>query len=175
MTSRPEDGRTADPRRPAGGGRAQPVYDPPRAAAGTGGRPEAVYDPPRAAGGTGGRPEAVYDPPRAAPGTGAAGRAEPVYDPPGAAPDQGTVPLFPPDQADSFRDRWADLQAQFIDDPPAAVRNSEALVAEVLQTLAASFTERQGALERTAGEMHTEALRQAFQRYRAFFHRLLSA
>jgi hypothetical protein len=88
-----------------------------------------------------------------------------------------TPPLFPREQAADFRERWAELQAQFVDAPQEAVRASDALVAEVMQTLATSFAQHKGQLEHqwTAGDMQTEGLRQAFRRYRTFFERLLSA
>ena len=93
------------------------------------------------------------------------------------APGQETGSLFPQEQADSFRNRWGELQARFVDDPREAVHASDVLVAEVMQTLAASFASHKSDLEDqwTAGDVHTEDLRQAFQRYRAFFERLLSA
>lgn len=92
----------------------------------------------------------------------------------GSSPD---MTLFPQEQADGFRERWAQLQAHFVDDPQEAVRGSDALVAEVMQTLAASFATHKSNLEGQwkAGDAPTEDLRQAFQRYRAFFDRLLSA
>ena len=69
------------------------------------------------------------------------------------------------------------VQSRFVDDPQRAVRDGDALVAEVMQKLAASFARHKADLEGqwSTGEVHTEGLRQAFQRYRAFFQRLLAA
>ncbi|MFE7795796.1 hypothetical protein ACFU6F_43940, partial [Streptomyces sp. NPDC057460] len=61
--------------------------------------------------------------------------------------------------------------------PREAVRTADALVAEVMQTLARSFASRKEGLESQWGqgeEVLTEDLRIAFQRYRSFFNRLLS-
>ena len=61
--------------------------------------------------------------------------------------------------------------------PKRAVHDGDALVAEVMQTLAASFARHKADLEGqwNTGDAATDDLRQAFQRYRAFFQRLLSA
>ena len=103
--------------------------------------------------------------------------ALPQTDPAGSVLAEQRLGLFPPEQAEVFRNRWAALQAQFVDDPERAVRDSDALVAEVMQTLAASFAQHKSELEGqwTGGDVHTEGLRQAFHRYRAFFQGLLSA
>jgi hypothetical protein len=84
------------------------------------------------------------------------------------------------DQADTeaFRRRWSDTQARFVDDPREAVQTADGLVAELMQTLASSFSQHKGELEahwRSGGDPDTEDLRQALQRYRSFFDRLLSA
>jgi hypothetical protein len=84
------------------------------------------------------------------------------------------------DQADTeaFRRRWSDTQARFVDDPREAVQTADGLVAELMQTLARSFSQHKGELEAhwtSGGDPDTEDLRQALQRYRSFFDRLLSA
>jgi hypothetical protein len=85
--------------------------------------------------------------------------------------------LFPANEASSFLDRWGEVQSRFVDDPKRAVQDGDALVAEVMQTLAASFARHKADLEGqwNTGDAATDDLRQAFQRYRAFFQRLLSA
>jgi len=78
---------------------------------------------------------------------------------------------------DRFRQRWADVQARFVDDPQEAVRTADGLVAELMQALAQGFSEHKGSLEsqwQSGGDPDTEELRQALQRYRSFFDRLLS-
>ncbi|MGW1093401.1 hypothetical protein ACWD4L_46375 [Streptomyces sp. NPDC002596] len=75
------------------------------------------------------------------------------------------------------RAKWQAVQTAFVDDPQDAVRTADALVAEVMQTLARSFASRKEGLESQWGrgeEVLTEDLRIALQRYRSFFNRLLS-
>jgi hypothetical protein len=90
----------------------------------------------------------------------------------------GDVALLDPTDAEGFRQRWSDTQARFVDDPREAVQTADGLVAELMQTLASSFSQHKGELEahwRSGGDPDTEDLRQALQRYRSFFDRLLSA
>jgi hypothetical protein len=73
-------------------------------------------------------------------------------------------------------DRWDRVQATFVDDPRKAVAEAAGLVEDTLSRLNDTF-----ARERTRGEgagddaSGTEDLRQAMQRYREFFRRLLAA
>lgn len=74
--------------------------------------------------------------------------------------------------------RWKDIQAEFVDEPQVAVREADALVADLMQRLAAMFAAERAELEdRWAGgnEVSTEDLRQGLRRYRSFFERLLAA
>jgi len=74
--------------------------------------------------------------------------------------------------------RWKDIQADFVDEPAEAVQEADALVAELMQRLAAMFATQRTELEtRLAGdnEVSTEDLRQGLRRYRSFFERLLAA
>jgi hypothetical protein len=74
--------------------------------------------------------------------------------------------------------RWKDIQAEFVDEPSRAVQQADALVAELMQRLAAMFaSERAGLEERLAGgrRVSTEELRQGLRLYRSFFERLLAA
>ena len=85
--------------------------------------------------------------------------------------------LFPPDVATDFRNRWDSVQIGFVDDPRQAVRQADELVAQVMKTLAASFSEQRSRLEAglTQGDQaNTEDLRMALRGYRSFFQRLLS-
>ena len=95
-------------------------------------------------------------------------------DGPGAG---GEVALLGSADEDRFRQRWGDAQARFVDDPQEAVRSADGLVAELMQSLAQGFSEHKGRLEaqwQRGGDPDTEELRQALQRYRSFFNRLLS-
>ena len=96
---------------------------------------------------------------------------------PSGAPTDEVPSLFPATEARGFLDRWGEVQSRFVDDPKRAVQDGDALVAEVMQTLAASFARHKADLEGqwNTGDAATDDLRQAFQRYRAFFQRLLSA
>ncbi|MER5484333.1 hypothetical protein ABT024_14085 [Streptomyces sp. NPDC002812] len=94
-----------------------------------------------------------------------------------AAPLGDEAPLLPESEAEGFRDQWARIQGGFVDDPRESVREADALVASVMQHLAGTFAERKGALEeqwQSGGEVATEDLRLALQRYRSFFNRLLT-
>jgi hypothetical protein len=74
--------------------------------------------------------------------------------------------------------RWKDIQAEFVDEPSRAVKQADALVAELMQRLASMFaSERAGLEERLAGghQVSTEDLRQGLRLYRSFFERLLAA
>ena len=78
----------------------------------------------------------------------------------------------------SITTRWKDIQAEFVDEPEQAVQQADALVAELMQRLAAMFaTERTELEKRWAGghQVSTEDLRQGLRRYRSFFERLLAA
>ncbi len=75
-----------------------------------------------------------------------------------------------------FRARWQEIQTKFVDDPQDAVREADALVAECMQTLAATFAQHKQELEgqwQEGRDVATEDLRVALQRYRSFFNRLL--
>ncbi|MEV6654985.1 hypothetical protein [Streptomyces sp. NPDC051219] len=86
-------------------------------------------------------------------------------------------PLLGGEDAEGFRTTWVEIQGRFVDDPRDAVRSADALVAEVMQTLAQSFSSHKQGLEGQwdrGEEVPTEDLRLALQRYRSFFNRLLS-
>ena len=89
----------------------------------------------------------------------------------------GDVALLDSADQDRFRQRWSDVQARFVDDPQGAVQTADGLVAELMQSMAQGFSDHKGRLEaqwQQGGAPDTEELRQALQRYRSFFHRLLS-
>src|SRR4051794_40059868 len=104
---------------------------------------------------------------------------------PGSAPTGGTgqvgdgadMALVDPAEGERLRQRWNDAQARFVDDPREAVQTADGLVAELMQSLASGFSEHKGRLEsawQSGDAPDTEELRQALQRYRSFFNRLLS-
>jgi hypothetical protein len=101
-----------------------------------------------------------------------------------AAADAGTADtatkaghLLAADDAEAFRARWTDVQHGFVDAPRQAVEQADGLVAELMQHLAKTFADERGRLEGQwdqGGDVSTEDLRTAFQRYRSFFERLLT-
>jgi hypothetical protein len=87
------------------------------------------------------------------------------------------VPLLPAGETDKFRLQWRELQTVFVDDPPESVHAADQLVAEVMQAVAASFSNHKRELERQwqrGEDVSTEDLRLALRQYRSFFDRLLS-
>ncbi|MGW7458836.1 hypothetical protein [Streptomyces sp. NPDC054797] len=87
-----------------------------------------------------------------------------------------TEPLLGAQEAEEYRRAWSDIQGRFVDDPQAAVRSADTLVAEVMQTLAGTFASHKQGLEGQwdrGEQVATEDLRLALQHYRSFFNRLL--
>src|SRR5580698_5303762 len=108
--------------------------------------------------------------------SGRAGRSDPYGS--AAAEPEPRASLLEDDELQSMTMRWKDIQAEFVDEPREAVQEADALVAELMQRLAAMFAgERAGLEERWAGgnQVSTEDLRQGLRRYRSFFERLLAA
>ena len=109
----------------------------------------------------------------------------PLGSDPGATPMQETQsggsehePLFPNDQSERFTSRWREIQISFVDQPRDAVAEADSLVADLMQRLAASFSQERERLEAQwdqGDDVSTEDLRVALTRYRSFFDRLLSA
>lgn len=91
--------------------------------------------------------------------------------------DAKAAPLFNPQDAQSLRSHWDEVQAAFVDDPRRAVQDADSLVAEVIKRLADTFAEERSKMEQQWGSgenVSTEDLRMALRRYRSFFDRLLS-
>lgn len=87
------------------------------------------------------------------------------------------APLLDPDRVTDYRSRWESLQPRFVDDPRATVEEANDLVKKLLQDLETGFDEARSSLEGQWSEgedVSTEDLRQALQRYRSFFERLLA-
>ena len=86
--------------------------------------------------------------------------------------------LLPNDQTDQLSTRWQEIQAGFVDKPKESVEQADALVADLMKRLTASFSEERKHLESQwdqGDDVSTEELRVALTRYRSFFERLLSA
>jgi hypothetical protein len=87
-------------------------------------------------------------------------------------------PLLPPDQMERFTERWHEIQAGFVDRPRESVEEADGLVADLMQRLAASFSNERDRLEGQwdkGDDVSTEELRVVLTRYRSFFDRLLAA
>ena len=116
-------------------------------------------------------------------GAGAAGTATADAGPAraGATGDGATgdaAPLLSAEASTSFQQRWEEVQTRFVDEPRGAVEEADGLVANLMQQLAEGFAQERERLEAQWGrgeDISTEDLRVALQRYRSFFHRLLSA
>jgi hypothetical protein len=96
---------------------------------------------------------------------------------PDTVEDTGAV-LFGGDEVERFRDRWRELQADFVDDPMQAVQGADQLIDEVMRTLSDIFAQHKQELEsqwQGGGSGETEELRVALRRYRSFFDQLLNA
>jgi len=97
---------------------------------------------------------------------------------PAAEPTEADAPLLAEDQAGTYRRRWEEIQAAFVDEPRRAVEDADGLVAQVMQELAEGFARERERLESQwdrGDDVSTEDLRVGLQRYRSFFRRLLSA
>lgn len=95
----------------------------------------------------------------------------------GKSEDGQLAPLFSPEVAQDFRSRWSAVQSSLVDDPRQAVRQGDELVAQVMKSLAETFSNERAKLESQLDqkdEASTENLRVALRRYRSFFERLLS-
>ena len=93
-------------------------------------------------------------------------------------PETASTPLFAEVEITELRTRWSDVQSAFVDEPRKAVEGADKLVATVMQHLADGFANERSNLEKQwarGGDVSTEDLRLALQRYRSFFDRLLKA
>jgi len=85
--------------------------------------------------------------------------------------------LFEQSILSEFNTRWTDIQTGFVDEPRRAVQQADALVSDVIQRITDSFGNERAQLEQQwdrGDDVSTEDLRQALQRYRSFFSRLLT-
>jgi len=87
------------------------------------------------------------------------------------------APLLAPDFVQEFRSRWDSVQAGFVDEPRAAVKQADELVAQAINRLAENFASARNKLEEQwdrGDGVSTEELRVALRKYRTFFRRLLA-
>lgn len=85
--------------------------------------------------------------------------------------------LLAPELVQDMRNRWGNIQAGFVDEPRAAVKQADEMVALAMKRLAEGFAEQRNTLEQQwsrGGDVSTEDLRMALKKYRSFFDRLLA-
>lgn len=95
----------------------------------------------------------------------------------GQSPASSPASLLSSEATGAYQARWDAMQTAFVDNPRRVVEQADSLVAEVMQRLAEMFAQERAHLERQwdqGGDVSTENLRLALQRYRSFFQRLLS-
>ncbi len=91
--------------------------------------------------------------------------------------DEQEGAFLPDNRMNDLRDRWSDIQAEFVDDPRRAVQDAQNLNRDLVDELTETFRRERDGLEgqwSSGGSADTEALRVALQRYRSFFNRLLA-
>jgi hypothetical protein len=87
-----------------------------------------------------------------------------------AAPAHKSVALLAEAEAQRLRSRWTEVQTGFVDEPHQTVQQADELVAEIIKKLAETFAAERAQLDRQwsgGGDVSTEDLRLALQRYRA--------
>jgi hypothetical protein len=85
--------------------------------------------------------------------------------------------LLPDEECNRLRHQWDDIQTSFVDEPRRAVEQADNLVAVSMKRVAEVFADERAKLESQwdrNGNVSTEDLRLALQRYRSFFQRLLT-
>lgn len=90
---------------------------------------------------------------------------------------QAAGPLLSPEVFRDLRERWDGVQAAFVDEPRAAVRQADELVASAVKRLAEGFAEARtnlGGQWSDGDEADTEDLRVALKQYRSLFQKLMS-
>ena len=84
--------------------------------------------------------------------------------------------LLESEESAHLRTRWNEIQGKFVDEPRPAVQQADALVSEVIEKITQMFANEHSSLEsqwNQGNDVSTEDLRQALQRYRSFFNRLV--
>jgi hypothetical protein len=97
---------------------------------------------------------------------------------PSAEPESSTgKALFADHELTGLQERWAKVQAGFVDDPKESVQRADGLVSDVVEQITNNFSQARSQLEEqwARGEdASTEDLRVALTHYREFFQRLLT-
>lgn len=90
-------------------------------------------------------------------------------------PSEEGQSLFQSGFADTFHERWREIQSGFVDDPHETVREADQLADEVVNTLTTALTDRKRGLDERwqAEKENTEELRLAMRAYRDLLDRLV--
>jgi hypothetical protein len=86
--------------------------------------------------------------------------------------DVSDMDTFAPGDAEHYQDEWRRVQAGFVDDPEAAVRDADKLVEQVMADVAHKLSRHRDTLATGGSGERTEQLRVALRRYRALFQQL---
>lgn len=76
-----------------------------------------------------------------------------------------------PDMSE-YRQRFEEIQSEFIDDPKAAVQKAERLIQEAIDRMTKSMHERMQSMHHDGGKDDTEQLRVTMRSYREFIQSL---
>lgn len=99
-----------------------------------------------------------------------------AMEPPGTERGDETESVLDQQVAERFRDRWQEVKAIFVDDPPGAVRQAGALSGEVVEELTAALGRLRKNLDgrwNDGEETDTENLRVALRGYGSLIERVL--
>jgi hypothetical protein len=94
----------------------------------------------------------------------------------GVLDDERDDIVLGPEQNTDFRDRWREIQAEFIDDPQRAAKDADHLVAEITKVFVAQAEERRNRLASSwqhEGTHGTEELRLVMRHYRSLVDHML--
>ncbi|WP_147449489.1 hypothetical protein [Actinomadura pelletieri] len=86
--------------------------------------------------------------------------------------------LLGPDETGRFRERWHEVQAAFVDDPAASVRQADELAAEAVDALGRVLSVHRRTLAEGLEQRNgtdTERLRQTLRDYRDLLNRVIDA
>jgi hypothetical protein len=87
------------------------------------------------------------------------------------------TPLLAEGQTEQLTERWEEIQGSFVDRPQEAVKEADALVADLVERVTGTLAKERQRLEQQwsqGDDVSTEDLRVAITKYRAFFDRLLT-